>query len=169
MSLDLGATAKGYAADQAAEVLRSDGIIHGMIEAGGDIRVIGPKADGSPWLIGIKDPKGGDAVHAAVIELSGGSVCTSGNYEQRYRLGSRTVSHIIDPRNGVPCDLIPSVTVIAPDALTSDALATALSVLGEQGLSVIEGMETVEALLIVDTDTGFLLRPSSGFAGFLHK
>jgi thiamine biosynthesis lipoprotein len=169
MALDLGATAKGYAADKATEILLQNGIEHALVEAGGDIRFAGSRSDGAPWRIGIRDPREEEGVPMAVLELAQGSVCTSGNYEQRLRMGGRTVSHIVDPRTGEPCDEIPSVTVIAPDGLTADGLATALSVLGEQGLEIVERMEGVEALVIIDTHEGLVRHASSGFDRFLAR
>lgn len=167
MILDLSATAKGYAADEAARVLKQNGVVNAFVEAGGDIRFAGPRGDGSPWKTGIQDPAGklGDLRH--ILSLERGAVCTSGNYAQGYWLGGQRVSHILDPRTGKPCDNTPSVTVIAPNALMADAMATALSVLGTDGLRIVEKMPGVEALVITATGDKLEEHSSSGFAGLL--
>jgi thiamine biosynthesis lipoprotein len=171
MALDLGATAKGYAADEAAKVLRSNGIVHGCVEAGGDIRIVGRRGDGKPWHVGVQDPGGKRGETVAVLMLSEGAVCTSGNYARGYRLGEQKVSHIIDPRTGKPCDQNPSVTVVAGEAFWADALATALSVLGSEGLRIIEHdkMKGVEAMLLSVRDGKLEEHRSSGFGKLLES
>lgn len=169
MMLDLNATAKGYAADEAARVLRERGFKHAFVEAGGDMRFVGPRADGKPWTTGIQRPGGEKGEVLGILALSDGAACTSGNYAQGYWLGKEKVSHIIDPRTGQPCDRTPSVTVVAPDALTADALATALSVLGKDGLEIVEQMEGVEALILSDVNGKLTQHASSGFGRLLRK
>ena len=168
MALDLGAIAKGYAIDEAIAILGEHGVEHALIEAGGDIRVIGKRADGKKWSAGIQDPKGesGECIH--ILEISGRSVCTSGNYARGYWLGEKRVSHIVDPRTGKPCDQNPSVTVIAPDAITADVLATALSVLGRKGLEIIEKLEGVESFVLTVENGSLSHYSSSGFKQFLR-
>jgi thiamine biosynthesis lipoprotein len=169
MALDLSATAKGYAADEAAKVLQKNGIKHAFVEAGGDIRFVGPRVDGGPWTAGVQDPRGKQGDYTVVLELSEGAVCTSGNYAQGYWLGKERVSHIVDPRTGKPCDSNPSVTVFAPDALTADALATALSVSGKKGLALVEKLEGVEALVMSIENDALIEHRSTGFEQLVKK
>jgi len=167
MTLDLSATAKGYAADEAAKVLIEYGIDNAFVDAGGDIRFAGPRGDGSPWKTGIQDPSGKVGGIRHILALKRGAVCTSGNYAQGFWLGGQRVSHILDPRTGKPCDSTPSVTVVAPEALTADAMATALSVLGSEGLRIVEKMPGVEALVISAAGDKLEEHASSGFAALL--
>ncbi len=170
MALDLGATAKGYAADEAAKVLLSKGLKHSFVEAGGDIRLTGSRGDGKPWRIGVQDPRGKEGETVAVLLLSEGAACTSGNYARGYWLGERKVSHIMDPRTGKPCDMNPSVTIVAKEAFWADALATTLSVLGEEGLRIIEHdkMKGVEAMVLSAADGTLTEHKSSGFDRLLE-
>lgn len=142
--LDLGGVAKGYGIDRAFDALASEGCDGILVDVGGDVRVGGLDARGEPWRITVRDPFGGS--NSVSIELDGGAVCTSGNYERFIEIDGVRHSHIIDPRTGRPADRLPSVTVLAADAKTADAWATALSVLGPDGLGRLP--PDVEALLI---------------------
>lgn len=126
--LDFGGIAKGWAADSAARRLA----IHGpaLIDAGGDIAVSGPRADGTPWPIGVVDPRQSDAALDLLLLASGG-VATSGRDYRRWRQGAIEQHHIIDPRTGAPAatDLL-SVTVVAPTARQAEAAAKAVFILG---------------------------------------
>ncbi len=134
MQIDLGAVAKGYAADEAARILREGGAEAALLDLGSStIFAFGTKPDGTRWRIAVKDPENADGV-AGVIETDGGAVSTSGGYE-RYFTGpdGRVYWHIIDPRTGRPARTgILSVTVLTEDAATGDALSTALFVMGPQ-------------------------------------
>ncbi|QDU68572.1 FAD:protein FMN transferase [Engelhardtia mirabilis] len=145
--LGLGGIAKGYGVDRALAVLREHGIEHGMVDAGGDLRVIGRK-HGEVWQIAVRHPRRrGDVL--AVIPLANIAVVTSGDYERFFELDGVRYHHILDPRTGRPATGAMSATVIGPEAGLCDALATALCVMGpEQGLELIERMERVEALIV---------------------
>ncbi|MFH1339364.1 MAG: FAD:protein FMN transferase [Candidatus Omnitrophota bacterium] len=130
MKMSLGAIAKGYAVDCALRELRLAGIKSALINAGGDIYCLGGK-NGKPWRIAIK--AGQEAGFAGYLELKDKAVATAGNYEQYFFAGDKRYSHILDPRTGEPADTeIASVTVIADDCLTADALATSIFVLGDE-------------------------------------
>jgi thiamine biosynthesis lipoprotein len=166
MKLDLGAVAKGFIVDESIKILEAHGIKRAMVEAGGDLFVLGTKPPDELWEIGIRDPRfpGDKDRHMAVVKVRDAAVTTSGNYERRFKVGGREYSHIVDPRTGLPADAVPQVTIIAPDCATADALATALSVLGvKAGLALIESMAGVEALLITIEDGKIIEHPSSGF------
>jgi thiamine biosynthesis lipoprotein len=128
VQLDLGAFAKGYAIDLAIEKLKKQGIHHAIINAGGNLKAIGQKAQ-KPWLIGILHPSG-QGVLAAVTISGEESVITSGNYERFREYQNIRYSHIIDPRNGMPSQDLTSVTVIDKNGIVADAAATALMVAG---------------------------------------
>ncbi|MBN1574460.1 MAG: FAD:protein FMN transferase [Deltaproteobacteria bacterium] len=158
--LDLGGIAKGYAVDEAAEVLRKLGIKSGVVNAGGDIAVIGYKGGGKkggdPWRIGIQDPRNPKGL-IAVLRLNDASVVTSGDYERYFIENGKRYHHIIDPKTGYPSDSSISVTVVAKNTALADALATAIFVLGpERGLRLVkdfaektgDGENSVEALIV---------------------
>ncbi|HSR68257.1 MAG TPA: FAD:protein FMN transferase [Acidobacteriota bacterium] len=148
MALGLGGIAKGYGIDRAAAVLRKKGYDDFLIEGGGDVLTAGQRA-GRPWRVGIQDPRGDDLL--GWVEVSGGAVATSGDY-QRFRMveGVR-YHHIIDPRSGRPARGCRSVTVLAPSAEQADALATAIFVLGSrEGMGLAESLDNVEALIVDD-------------------
>ena len=152
MRLDLGGIAKGYAVDAAYAEIRARGFPSALIEAGGDLYAGGVRPDGRPWAIGIQDPTvaqhEGDRV-VATIPLTDKAVATSGNYRRFSVIQGERVSHILDPRTGRPADAVPSVTIVARDCTTADALATAVSVLGvAEGLRLVNATPGVEALLI---------------------
>jgi thiamine biosynthesis lipoprotein len=129
MRIDLGAIAKGYAVDCAVTKLRAAGIKNCLINAGGDIYCLGTKS-GSPWKVAIKNPYEREQKY---LDLENKAVATSGNYEQFFIKNDKRYSHIFDPKTGSPVETrIFSVTVVAPDCLTADALATATFVLGNE-------------------------------------
>lgn len=131
MELDFGGFGKEYAADRAAAVLAASGIRHGLVELGGDISVVGPHPDGSPWLIGIQHPRQPGQVLAS-IALTQGGLATSGDYERCIVTPDRRYSHILDARNGWPVDGLASLTVAAPQCLLAGAACT-LGMLQGQG------------------------------------
>ncbi|PLV60354.1 FAD:protein FMN transferase [Thermotoga sp. KOL6] len=122
--MDLGGIAKGYALDRARQIALSfDENATGFVEAGGDIRIIGPKFGKYPWVIGVKNPRGNDVID--YIYLKSGAVATSGDYERYFVENGIRYHHILDPSTGYPVKGVWSVTVIAEDATTADTLSTA--------------------------------------------
>ena len=138
--LDLGAVVKGLAIDMAARELA--GCPWFAIDAGGDLFVGGPRPDGEPWRVGIRHPRRPDRLFTTVRVIDG-AVCTSGDYERRTAAGH----HIIDPRAAAPAATA-SATVVAPNAMLADALATAAFVLGGvDGIRLLE-RHGVEGLIV---------------------
>jgi thiamine biosynthesis lipoprotein len=119
--LDPSGLVKGWAVERAHETLVRAGVRHGCINAAGDVRVWGGRADGEPWRVGIRDPLHADRI-SAVETLHDGAVATSGAYERG--------DHIVDPHTGRPAHGALSVTVTGPDLATADAYATALFAAG---------------------------------------
>jgi len=147
MQIDLGGIAKGFITDKAVAILNEHGIEYGLINAGGDIRLLGPKIDESPWRVGIKNPLNPSA-HFASIEVSSGSIVTSGDYERKFDEDGVRYHHIIDPFSGLPADQAKSVTILAPNAQTADLLSTAVFVMGpEAGMELVENIQGVEAVI----------------------
>jgi FAD:protein FMN transferase len=143
--IDLGGIAKGYAVDQASAVLRDADPLGGLVDVGGDLLCFGWPVEADQWTVDVRNPFGKGSF--CTLSLQGGAMCTSGDYARYAEINGRRTSEIIDPRSGRPVADVPSVTVLADDALTADIWATALSVLGEAGLARLP--EGVDALLII--------------------
>ncbi|MCL2001129.1 MAG: FAD:protein FMN transferase [Planctomycetes bacterium] len=167
MLLDLGAIAKGYAADRAAETLLANGVRNALIDVGGELRLIGRKPENTPvpWRAGVRDPRDGDVFET--LELSDAAVATSGDYENYFIYQGRRYFHIIDPRTGLPlAEGAAGVTVVHPGScLAADALATTMCVLGpEAGESFIRGQalglfsQGVRAIMLLRESGGGLRR-----------
>lgn len=160
MRIDLGGFAKGHAVDNAAEILAHHGICHAHVAAGGDSRVIGDRR-GRPWTIGVRDPRrAGDLV--ALLPLVDTAISTSGDYERFFEQGGMRHHHIVDPSTGLSPSSVRSVTVLAADGLTCEAMSKAIFVLGaERGLGLVETLEGVDAIVV---DAQGELKCSSGMA-----
>lgn len=148
MSIDLGAIAKGYAADQAVKRLKELGVQSALVNAGGNIYCLGRKGS-RKWRIGIRHPRKPDEI-AFYLDLENQAAATSGDYEQFFILDKKRYSHIIDPKTGYPVDnKLSSVTIIAPDAAASDGLSTTVFVLGkEKGLELAGKIDGVKVKIV---------------------
>jgi len=166
MKIGLGAIAKGYALDRAAELLRARGHEDFLIVAGGQVYA-GGRRDGRPWRIGIRDPRGDAADAFALLDLAGGlSSSTSGDYESYFELDGVRYHHILDPRTGYPARGLTSATVLGADATLADALSTALMVLGpDRGRALAAEWPGIEAVLV---GKGGELHTTSGLANRLE-
>jgi thiamine biosynthesis lipoprotein len=149
--LDLGGVAKGWAADRAAGRLSRFG--PAMVDAGGDIAVSGPKADGRPWAIGVADPRNPEG-RLALLQIKRGGVATSGRDYRRWKVNGDWRHHLIDPRTGQPAvtDVF-SVTVVAPSVREAEISAKVVAVLGSQeGLEWLDQRKSVAGLLVLETE-----------------
>jgi len=147
MRIDLGGFAKGHAVDNAAAILKRRGIRHAMVSAGGDSRVIGDKR-GRPWMIGVRDPRRANKV-VAMLPLEDTSISTSGDYERYFEAEGTRFHHVIDPSTGRSPHAVQSVTVLAEDGLTTEAVSKMVFVLGvEQGMRLIRSMRGVDAIVV---------------------
>ena len=169
MAVDLGGIAKGYAIDLATEALIEAGVAEGIADIGGDLRLFGRPEHGGKWRIEVRRPP--DVEEVIMLELPPCAVATSGDYERWFRVGDKRYSHIMDPRTGRPVPNVPSATVVAPDATTADALATAISVLAaEDGVRLVDSLPDVECLIMTRLpDGGVARRMSAGFADLIEK
>ncbi len=129
MKIDLGGIAKGYAVDRAAVVLKEQGILNFIINAGGDIYASGHKSEKINWLVGIKHPRKSQAL-LAKFELRDYAVATSGDYERYADIDGKRYHHIINPKTGYPVNYCQSVTVFASSVEAADAWATYLFIIG---------------------------------------
>jgi len=167
--IDLSAIAKGHGVDRAALWLEGNGVANYMVEVGGEVRTRGRNPQGGKWRIGIEAPElmRGRAITA--VALSGESVATSGDYRNYFESGGRRYSHTIDPATARPVEhALASVTVVAADCRTADALATAIDVLGpDKGLAFAE-REQLPVFLVVRVGEGFESRHSRAFGPYLE-
>ncbi len=149
--IDLGGIAKGQIADELAALLREGGCDSAMIDLGGNIVAVGAHADGTPFTVGIADPRKENTL-IATVAVRDAAVVTSGSYERGYTIGGKRYSHILDPASGMPVDNgLASVTVIAASACEADALATACFVKGyKASRALIDSLDDVEAVFVLD-------------------
>ena len=133
MELDFGGFGKEYAADRAMAALAAAGQRHGFVNLGGDIRLLGPRADGSAWRFGIQHPRD-DAATIASVEMVEGALASSGDYERFFEQDGRRYCHILDPHTGWPVCTWSSVSVTAPACAAAGALATIAMLKGAQAL-----------------------------------
>jgi thiamine biosynthesis lipoprotein len=147
MKLDLGAIAKGYAVDLAVNKLKEAGIKSALVNAGGQIYCLGDKF-GKPWKVAVRHPRKKGLL--ITLELKNQAVATSGDYEQYFEIKDRRYAHILNPKTGYPAESgVISVTVIAPEGLTADALSTAIFVLGkEKGKKLAEKFPGVKIKIV---------------------
>ena len=168
LTLDFASIAKGYAVDQVAGLLQSEGVENFIVEIGGEVFAAGVRKDGGKWRVGVNVPDK-DASYQdlySVVQLSNRAMATSGDYRNFFERDGVMYSHIIDPRTGYPVQNgVAGVTIIAPDCTLADGLATAVVVMGrEKGMALIEQLASVEGLIIVRRPDGTLRDfPSTGF------
>jgi len=150
MALDLGAIAKGYAADEAAAIIRKSRIRRAIIDLGGNIMACGEKKDRSLWRVGIQNPVESRGAYIGIVRVREQSVVTSGVYERYFEADGVRYHHIFSPSTGCPArnDLL-SVTIIAGSSMDADALSTAVFVLGyEKGRALVESLQGIEAVFV---------------------
>lgn len=164
MSIDLGAIAKGYAADEIASYVTEQGILSALIDLGGNILTVGTKPDGSQWTIGIQDPDDSRGNIIGTMKLVDESVVTSGVYERYFIEEGIRYHHILNTATGYPVqNSLNSVTMITPKSTDADAMSTTLFSLGlEEGMRFIEAREDTEAIFVT-TDREVIL--TSGLKG----
>ncbi len=177
MSLDVGAVAKGYAAELVCEKLQEDGLTSFMLNVGGNVRTVGRKpgsasgsffgreSAGEPWSVGIQNPDT-DSTEAYLhtVKLADCSLVTSGTYQRYYEVDGVRYHHIIHPKLLMPWDRYASVTILCGDSGLADGLSTAVFNMElKDGLALIESMDGVEALWICPDGTE---ERSSGFAAY---
>jgi len=164
-SLDLGGIAKGWIADALIGFLADAGVESACVNLGGNVAVLGAKPDGAPWRVGVQDPAAasGEGIIAR-IDITSGSVVTSGLYERSFEQDGRRWWHILDPATGYPVETdVMSATIYAPASIDADANTKALFfVEPEEGIAHLEGLGLQG--LIQRTDGTLLTTPGSGFS-----
>jgi len=145
--IDLGGIAKGYVVDNTIQILRDCGIQNALVSAGGDSRILGDK-NGRPWVMGVRHPRDKHKVVVSV-PLSDSAISTSGDYERYFIEDGTRYHHIITPATGQSANSTWSASVMANNAITSDALSTTLFVLGtEKAMALINSLDDIEAIVI---------------------
>ncbi len=147
--IDLGGIAKGYIADALAAVLRKHGCDSAFVNLGGNVLTVGSKTDGSPWRIGVRDPKAPEKMRAVVTAVNR-SVVTSGLYERNFTKDGVFYHHILDPKDGMPVKTdVGGATIVSKKSLDGDGYSTTLFALGVDGaLDFVEKHPELEALII---------------------
>jgi thiamine biosynthesis lipoprotein len=132
MEIDFGGVVKEYAADRAATFCAEAGFRHGLADLGGDIKIVGPHPDGTPWVVGIQHPRNPEAV-MATLDLFHGAIATSGDYERFVEIGGRRYSHILSPRTGMPVNGLAGVSVTAPECVVAGSATTIAMLMEDRG------------------------------------
>lgn len=165
MRLDVGAIAKGYAAERVAEIAEENGFTNGLISVGGNVRAIGIRGDGELWKVSIQNPYDRDGEDITHVRLSNISLVTSGVYERYYTVNRKRYHHIIDPVTLYPAEYFLSVSILCPDSGLADVLSTAVfNMPYEQGLALIESLPDTEALWVFPDKS---VKKSTGFEEYI--
>lgn len=149
--VDVGGTAKGWIADRLAELFRADGVQHFIINLGGNVVVGGGKPDGTPFSVGIRNPRDGSKI-LCTIKLFEGSAVTSGPYERFFEVDGHRCCHILDPRTGMPIQTdVESATVVAARSFDCDGFSTTLCALGiERGIEFARSCPEISQAIFID-------------------
>ena len=150
MSLDFGAVAKGWAVEEAGRILAADkNITSAIVNGGGNIKVVGEKADKTPWRIGVQDPRQNNE-NIGILKLNAGeAVATSGDYQRYFTIDDKRFHHIISPTTGYPATENISVTILTNDALTADYYSTLIFILPlDKSLQLLAQTPSVHAIII---------------------
>ncbi len=152
MKVDLGAIAKGYAADAAVKVLRDAGVPYGIVNFGGNVYALGERYGEGPWRIGIQDPEDERGNYVGIVKIEDQAVVTSGKYERFFVEDGVRYHHILSTLDGKPVDNgIASVTVVDRDSARADAFSTLLFVLGlEEGMRLAAETPYLRAVFIME-------------------
>ncbi len=155
MRIGFGGIGKGYAAEKAKQILLSEGVENGIVNASGDLTTWGHQPDGKPWTVGIAHPDMADTPFS-YLNITNKAIATSGNYEKYAIINGKKYSHTIDPRTGLPVTGIKSVTIICNNAEMADALATPVTIMGiEAGLFLINQLIGIGCVIIDDNNKVF--------------
>jgi FAD:protein FMN transferase len=139
MELDLGGVVKEYAVDRVASLLVERGVVSGIVNLGGDVRILGPRPGGEPWRVGIRHHRVQAGV-ASLVEIERGALASSGDYERCIVIDGVHYGHILDPRTGWPVREMAAVSVIADFCLVAGSAATIAMLKDEEGPAWLDGL-----------------------------
>jgi len=152
MVIDLGGVAKGYATDKAVAALKDLGIENALINAGGNVYVLGKRADGTPWKVGVRDPQDPEEIKK-VLQGRDTAFVSSGDYQRYFEADGIRYHHILDPADGYPARASAGTTIIMKSATIADILSTSLFVKGPgEGINLAEKFIEVDAAMIITGD-----------------
>jgi thiamine biosynthesis lipoprotein len=146
-SLNLGGAAKGYALDRAKSILKKHNIRSALIDAGGDVLLVGKKKGKDNWIIGIRNPRDGNGI-IGTLTVNDCFVFTSGDYERYFMIKGIRYHHIVDPFTGYPAREIASATVIVNNGIEGDCITTALVAMGTEKAINYISENAIEAILV---------------------
>jgi thiamine biosynthesis lipoprotein len=163
MRLDLGAIAKGYAADEIEQILLNHKVKAAVIDLGGNIFVFGSKKDKSPWRVGIQNPESERGEYLGIVTGGQMTVVTSGVYERYFIENGKRYHHILSTQTGFPVDNgLLSVSIVSKSSIDADALSTSLFILGiEKGMEFLKRFPDTYAIFI-DKDKKVYLSVGAG-------
>ncbi len=153
MELDFGGVVKEYAVDRAATLCWEAGVRHGVINLGGDIKVIGPRADGSPWHVGIRHPRNKGALLQTIL-LREGALASSGDYERCIIVDGVRYGHVINPKTGWPVRHLAAVSVIGDFCVVAGSASTIAMLKEDKGPSWLESLGLPHLWVNVQSDMG---------------
>ncbi|NOQ63392.1 MAG: FAD:protein FMN transferase [Methyloprofundus sp.] len=162
MEIDFGGIVKEYAVDRAASLCIEAGIHHGIINLGGDIKIIGPQADGSPWKVGIRHPRKANAI-LQTFSLTQGALASSGDYERYILVDGIRYSHVLNPKTGWPVRYLSSVSVVGDFCVVAGSASTIAMLMEEKGAEWLTGLNLPHLWSTVSgEDGGSLLSEKAG-------
>ena len=165
--LDLGAIAKGYAADCLVDILRERGVQRASLSLGGNVYVYGKKRGGSLWNVAIRNPEK-PGQNSFMLKTKDATVVTSGAYERFFVQDGKTYGHILDPATGFPAQSgLASVTIVSHNSMVADALSTSLFVLGKEKIPEIKNSALAGGFECVLVDENGAAYASEGLKGRL--
>ncbi len=169
LSINLSAIAKGYGVDEVAEVVESFGHTHYLVEIGGEIVVKGVNDKGKPWSLAIESASTKEHSIQRIISLNNMSIATSGDYRNYFEKDGKRYSHTIDPTTGYPITHnLASVTVLHPNNMQADAIATAMMVMGAEDSMAYAEKHNIPVFMLVKEGEQFVEHSSSAFKPYLN-
>ena len=170
MRLDFGAIAKGFIAQEVSQLLKDRGLSQSLVAIAGDIVVGDPPPGAESWRVSVASLKEEPGNRPRMLLLKNCAVSTSGDAYQFVEIAGTRYSHVVDPRTGIGLTRRSSVTVVAADGASADALSTAVGILGpEQGLRLIEANIKASVLIAQANDDGIEVIQSKGFGNLEAK
>jgi thiamine biosynthesis lipoprotein len=169
LRLDLSAVAKGFGVDEVSRCLSAHGVVHHLVDVGGELRGMGVRPDGQPWWVEVQLPHADAGLPPTRVALHGLAIATSGDYLRCYDASGQHYCHCIDPRIGRPIQNgVASVTVLHPECMAADAWSTALMVLGPlDGLALAESQQ-LAAYFIVNEGDRLIEKISGAMSAMVH-
>jgi thiamine biosynthesis lipoprotein len=161
MEIDFGGVVKEFAADRLATLCREHGIESGVVNLGGDIRIIGPRADGLPWQVGIQHPRDRGVV-AQTVAMHGGALASSGDYERCIEVAGVRYGHILNPKTGWPVRRMAAVSVVADFCVVAGSAATIAMLKEDDGPAWLVQLGLAHLWIDVDGARGGPLAAATG-------